>query len=399
MMVQRFLLLHRRSTVLTMRTLNHHGNIRCLRRGYHVGAALKNRLRVMGRNYFSSNLLCEGGLGNGKRKKPHGCRFFTRNTGQNGGSSDGINVEPITHNVLLEYVYLMINKRALRPYCVTSLLHPFGFYRCTHGASTLTHSEPNDSMILHAHSLSVGKFTIAICCHQKTSRKQMREGGQDMLFEILDYWRLNNLPLRPLQDFVINHAEKLSVPLSVLLRSTSQAHLPTLEWLTSFPQFILLHVLRAYFGKLRSTVDEGATLSMKGLWTNLLGNLNKDVGKRDSFTLKSTTYELPTQQQEQSTKDIYVFTCGHTYNRKQYVSQVIPQLQSYMEKLSSHIPVSCQLITAEYTTPTSCPLGCPLHKPAMHQATVLLGVKLQQHLLFIRFVCHISNTRIDLSLV
>lgn len=111
---------------------------------------------------------------------------------------------------------------------------------------------------------------------------------------------------------------------------------------------------------------------MERLWSDVLSNLRKDVGKRDCIVLSSVNSEGLSSTEPAVTKvccyiykvsllsqDIIAFTCNHHYLRRDYIGSVLPQLQSLLAQFPKPLPVAAKLIKEEYEQ-QSIAMGCPV---------------------------------------
>eukprot|EP01118_Nematostelium_gracile_P001278 TRINITY_DN11323_c0_g1_i1.p1 TRINITY_DN11323_c0_g1~~TRINITY_DN11323_c0_g1_i1.p1 ORF type:complete len:147 (-),score=39.22 TRINITY_DN11323_c0_g1_i1:5-409(-) len=85
-------------------------------------------------------------------------------------------------------------------------------------------------------------------------------------------------------------------------------------------------------------------VSVEKLWTAIIENLHKQLGKRDRVILHNTNPTfVPSNEQ-----DAVVFTCGHQFSRKEFFETVLPQLKLRFEELPTQIPLTAKLVLAEY---------------------------------------------------
>ncbi|GAM25148.1 hypothetical protein SAMD00019534_083230 [Acytostelium subglobosum LB1] len=200
----------------------------------------------------------------------------------------------------------------------------------------------------------------------ETTKKPMspEKSKELLLLLILNYWREKDLPVSPLETFILGNIDSFSLPLSNILQMNVTKECPLV---LDFSPSLYLIVVKYYLHFVKNLSDkerDQQRASEKVLLTNIKENLEKDISSRTKIQIHSllpdTGMDALLHGAGASTfeKDV-AFTCNHFFSKRHYFGTILPHFQEEVQKLGIPSATTLKYIMEEYNQKWIS-LSCPV---------------------------------------
>uniref|UniRef100_A0A6B2KZA5 RCC1-like domain-containing protein n=1 Tax=Arcella intermedia TaxID=1963864 RepID=A0A6B2KZA5_9EUKA len=186
----------------------------------------------------------------------------------------------------------------------------------------------------------------------------------ELLYPVLEFWKENKLPMAPLSKFVCSNLDVLAPILGEILKNNKAPN----PFCVNFDLKVYVHITKKCMETTRNAYLHGSQDKPPEdrMWTQIKNNIAKDLDKKDKILLDPE--HVPRSAHE---KD-FMFTCGHSFTREKFYSEIIPTFEDKTQQFSHPLPITTRLMVMDYQQhqiSLSCPV-CAYNELRKNQKTI-----------------------------